>query len=226
MANKEPYWLLCPCDCLCLGIGAYYCLHGLRKCPYPFLVPNACAGRQESIIISGNKNGVSAIAPPFWLLYLGARCLGRRWEGALAPAPCNAKEGAPALSYSQKGVRRSKANEARGQLDLLFFIFYHCVHSDSSEACPPLARSLPASCNAKVREYSVLFLSLASPNSSAWTRFNLVGAPLFILCEWASLSSKNKIKYELRTPFYRENGVPTKLQYQNVPTEFSFGIGW
>jgi hypothetical protein len=129
----------------------------------------------------------------------------------LAPAPCNAKEGAPALSYSQKGVRRSKANEARGQLVLFFFIFYHWVHFDSSEACPPLARSLPASCNAKVREYSVLFLSLKSPNSGAPTRFNLVGAPLCILCERASLSSENKIKYKLRTPIYRENGVPAKF---------------
>ncbi len=129
----------------------------------------------------------------------------------MAPAPCNAKEGAPALSYSQKGARRSKANEARGQLVLFFFIFYHCVHFDSSEGCPPLTRSLLASRNVKVREYSILFLSLASPNSSAPTRFNLLGAPLFILRERASLSSKNELKYELRTPFYSKNGVPAKF---------------
>jgi hypothetical protein len=130
----------------------------------------------------------------------------------LAPAPCNAKEGAPALSYSQKGTRRSKANEARGQLVLFFFTFYRCVHFDLSEACPPLFTSLPASGNAKEGEYSVLFLSLASPNSRAPTRFNLVGALLFILHEQVSLSSKKKIKYELRTPFYSKNGVPPKFK--------------
>jgi hypothetical protein len=121
------------------------------------------------------------------------------------------KKGAPTLSYSQKGMHRSKANEARGQLVLFFFIFYPCVHFDSSEACLPLTRSLPASCNAKEGECSILFLSLESPNSGAPTGFNLVGAPLFILCEQAPLSSKNKIKYKLQTPFYSKNGLPAKF---------------
>jgi len=39
----------------------------LRRRPCNFLVPNpnACNGHQESIIISRNKNGVSAISPQF-----------------------------------------------------------------------------------------------------------------------------------------------------------------
>ncbi len=55
-----------------------------------------------------------------------------------------------------------------------FKFFYRCVHFDASEACLPLARSLPASHNAKEGEYSILFLSLASPNSGAPIRFKLV----------------------------------------------------
>ncbi len=84
----------------------------LWRRPCLFLAPSACAGHQESIIISRNEYEVSAIAP-FWLLSwcpvlalrLGTSwCSRTRWEGAHIFSWC------PVLALGAK-----KASSARNE---------------------------------------------------------------------------------------------------------------
>ncbi len=109
------------------------------------------------------------------------------------PAPRNAKQGAPALSYSyscKEKVRGSKANEVRGAIgSLLFYRACACVDvriftGAWTEACP-LAMW-------KRGRYFALFLSLVSLNSSAPTRFNHVGVPLLFFVSIRRVRDNNK----------------------------------
>ncbi len=111
----------------------------LRRCPYNFLAPSQCLCWAPTKHHHPKKQKWGECnSTTIWLLFLCARCLRRCWEGALVPTPHNAKEGAPALSYSYsyKRARAGVKQMKQGGNWFSSFLFFPCVHFVVSEACP------------------------------------------------------------------------------------------